>query len=322
MRPGPCDQWGVAACLASGLFIGFVPATSRYVQDRGYTPYQMFLFNDSLILLAVLFVGVFNKTNLWPTSLKQAFWLICQGICRYVSITCQFISYRKIPPANAETIWSACMPVFVFTLSCVFLHEIPTCVTNLGSLWCTAGVVLLGYSDFVNRWPSTDAADAGIGVALAVTAALTYAMLSVNAKSLLGYTSRTMVMTYTYGITTVTAGITAGLTSTVWRLEPETAGVLAVSCISYALGVLFFYLGLKLVEVNAVTALVQLNAFSAYGLQWAMLGFAPTVLDGLGLACVLVGTSSVAMWEALARWKDERHVVFMKRLNFFKSTVK
>ncbi|XP_066283446.1 solute carrier family 35 member G2-like [Branchiostoma lanceolatum] len=305
---------GVLACLASGLFKGPVPATSRYVENRGYTPYQILFMDDLLILLVALCIAVYNRTDMFPNDWKQGFRLLFQGLTRFTSVLCLFTSYRLVPPANVEAVWSASMPVCVVALSFIFLQEIPTRVTMFGILWCVAGVVLLGYGNLVNKW-STDTTEVAQGMLLAVAGALIHSMLDVGAKNLLECTPRVKVVTYTYVISTVCAGFGACINSSTWHLEPETATVLTMSCVSHGTCMLLFYIGLRLVEVNAVTALTQLSAFSAYGVQWAMLGFPPTLLDGLGLTSVLIGTSSVAIWEARARWKEEKHKELMKGLH-------
>ncbi|XP_035689144.1 solute carrier family 35 member G2-like [Branchiostoma floridae] len=307
---------GVAACLAHGFFIGPVPVLSRYVEDRGYTPYQILFLFDLLISLVALGITVYQRTNMLPNDWKQGAKLLFQGLTQFTSILCLYTSYRLIPPANAEVVWNAGMPVFVVALSCVFLEEIPTRVTVLGSMWCIAGVALLGYGSFVNMKSSADTADITFGIVLTITGAFIHSMQNVGAKGLLESTPRAKVVTYTYGISTVIAGIGAFITSSTWHLEPVPAAVLVLSCVSHALFVLFLYIALKLVEVNAVTALFQLSAFSAYSVQWAMLGFAPTVLDGLGLTCVLIGTFSIVIWEAFARWKEQKHMTLMRQLDF------
>ncbi|XP_078618166.1 solute carrier family 35 member G2-like [Branchiostoma floridae x Branchiostoma japonicum] len=309
------NQLGVAACLAGGLFAGLVPATSRYVQDRGYTAIQLHLFNDVLILLVPLCIVAYQKTNLRLKDYKQALHLMFQGLGRFVNILCHIYAYQFVPPANAETVHNASAPVFCVIFSCTFLQEDPSCATIVGSLWCIAGVVLLGYGSFVNKGSSTDW-DVGLGMGLAIFSAIFHGAMNVHAKGLAENTSRTMMMVYTYVISTVCAGIALCFTSVTWHLELFTAAMLSLSCVSTAFRVLFFYLALKLVEVNAISALYQVNVFPAYGLQWLMLGFVPTVLEGFGLGCVLIGTSCVAIWEASARWKANRHRTFMKELNF------
>eukprot|EP00058_Branchiostoma_floridae_P022472 XP_002607962.1 hypothetical protein BRAFLDRAFT_74911 [Branchiostoma floridae] len=233
-----------------------------------------------------------------------------------LSVLCLFMAYQFIPPATAEAVWNASMPVFVVTLSCIFLQQIPTRVTIIGSTCCVGGVVLLSYGSFVNMTSSSKTTDVTLGQILAVTGALIHSMLDVGAKSILEITPRTMSVMYTYAISSLSAGIGAFVTSTTWHLEPVTVTVLVLSCCSHGLGILFFYLGLKLVEVNAVTALIQLSAFSAYGLQWAMLGFAPTVLDGLGLTCVLLGAFSIVIWEAIGSWKEQKRSALIEQLGF------
>ncbi|XP_035695693.1 uncharacterized protein LOC118429315 [Branchiostoma floridae] len=251
-----------------------------------------------------------------PKGWKHGANLIFLGCTRFTSLLCLFMSYQYIPPANAEAVWNASMPVFVVTLSCIFLQQIPTRVTVLGSMWCVAGVVLLGYGSFVNMTSSANTADVTLGQILAVTGALIHSIGDVGAKYLLESTPREKVVTYVYAFSSVYAGIGVFVTSTTWHLEPVTATVLVLSCCSHGMSVLFFYLGLKSVEVNAVTAMIQLSAFSAYGLQWAMLGFAPTVLDGLGLTCVLIGAFSIVIWEARGSWKEQKHLAFMEQLDF------
>ncbi|KAI8498464.1 hypothetical protein Bbelb_236660 [Branchiostoma belcheri] len=258
---------GVVACLASGLFKGPVPATSRYVENRGYTPYQILFFDDLLIFLVALCITVYQRPNMLPNNWKHGVRLLFQGLARFTSILCLFTSYQFVPPANAEAVWSASMPVFVIALSCIFLRESPTRVTMFGIPWCVTGVALLGYGNFVHEWSSTDTANIARGMVLAITGALIHSLLDVGAKGLLESTPREKLVTYTYAISTVFAGVGAFITGSTWHLEPQTARVLAFSCFSHGTCMFFFYLGLKLVEVNAVTALMQLSAFSAYGLQ-------------------------------------------------------
>ncbi|XP_078611538.1 uncharacterized protein LOC144881982 [Branchiostoma floridae x Branchiostoma japonicum] len=311
------NHWGVAACLASGLFLGLVPATSRFVQDRGYTAYQLNLFNDLLIISAVLCVAIYHRTNLLPTNRGQVFRLILNGVGRFFGILCQISAYRYAPPANAETVINPGSIVFVVLLSCIFIKEMPTRMTMFGSVWCIAGVSLLGYSGITNKGPSTvDTDDTVLGMVLAVVAALIFAMLMINIKMVMKSTSKTMILTYTYGIASVLSGLATIFTSETWHLEPTAAAVLFANCASRGTGIVLLYVGLKLVEINAATAMFQVNAFSAYGLQWAMLGFVPTIFDGFGLTCILIGTFSVGIWEALVRRKKDKHVRFMKRLDF------
>ncbi|XP_066304245.1 solute carrier family 35 member G2-like isoform X2 [Branchiostoma lanceolatum] len=313
------NYWGVAACLAYGLASGLVPATSRYVQDRGYTAYQMNFFNDLLLLSAILCVAAYHRTNLLTTNYKQVFRLTFNGVGRFLGILCQVSAYRYAPPANAETVINPSSIVFVAILSCIFIKEIPTRPTMFGSLWCIAGVALLGYSGISNKGPSTvdsDNVNVALGIVLAIIAGLIFAMLTVNIKILLDSTPKTMVMTYTYSIATVSAGVATLFTSQTWYLESTTAAVLFANCVSRCAGICFLYAGLKLVEVNAAYALFQTNAFSAYALQWILLGFAPTTFDGFGLTCILIGTFSVVVWEAVVRKKKEKHGKFMKQLDF------
>ncbi|XP_035691920.1 uncharacterized protein LOC118426541 [Branchiostoma floridae] len=307
---------GVAACLASSFFKGPVPATSRYVIDRGYTPYQMLFLDDLLIFLVALSITVYQRIDMLPKGWRHGVHLIFLGCARFTSVICLFTAFQFIPPATAEAVWNASMPVFVVTLSCIFLQQIPTRVTILGSMWCVAGVVLLGYGSFVNMTSSADTTDVTLGQILAVTGALIHSMLDVGAKNILETTPRAKAVMYTYALSTLSAGIGAFVTSSTWQLEPVTATVLVLSCCSHGVGMMFFYIGLKLVEVNAVTALIQLSAFPAYGVQWAMLGFAPTVLDGVGLSCVLIGAFSIVIWEALVSWKEQNHLAFIGQLDF------
>ncbi|CAH1232986.1 RTL1 [Branchiostoma lanceolatum] len=118
------NYWGVAACLAYGLASGLVPATSRYVQDRGYTAYQMNFFNDLLLLSAILCVAAYHRTNLLTTNYKQVFRLTFNGVGRFLGILCQVSAYRCAPPANAETVINPSSIVFVAILSCIFIKEL------------------------------------------------------------------------------------------------------------------------------------------------------------------------------------------------------
>ncbi|KAI8505032.1 hypothetical protein Bbelb_171410 [Branchiostoma belcheri] len=226
-------QWGVTACLLSGLFKGVVPAAFRYVEDRGYTEYQLHFFNDLLLASAGLCAAVYNKTSLIPTDCKQFLRLVFQGVGRFFAILCQFSAYRYLPPANAEIVMGPSGIVFTAILSLIFLQEIPTHATIFGSLWCIAGVVLIGYSGMINEVPYTTVDSDNVG--------------------LLGKFGGTVLL----------------------------------------------YAGLKLVEVNAATALQQVNAFSGFGLQWA-----------------IIGTVSIVIWEALVRRKKEKHVRIMEQFKF------
>ncbi|XP_066302619.1 uncharacterized protein [Branchiostoma lanceolatum] len=307
---------GVAACVLCGLFHGPVPALSRYVQDRGYTPLQIIVLVEVLIFLGALCIALYQRTDMLPKNWKDGAHLLFQGLTRFTSMLCLFTAHQFIPPANSEVVWNACKPVFVATLSCIIFQETPTRVTVFGSTWCVAGVVLLGYGSFVNTGSSTDTADVTFGMVLTVTGALIHAMMNVGAKVLLKSTSRAKVVTYTYVISAVSAGVGAGVTRSTWYINPETATILALILGCYIMVVLFFYIGLKLVEVNQLTALYQFSAFSAYGVQQAMLGFAPTILEYLGLTCVLIGTFSIMILEVLARWKEEKHGALVEQLHF------
>ncbi|XP_035688617.1 uncharacterized protein LOC118424187 [Branchiostoma floridae] len=200
---------GVAACLASSFFKGPVPATSRYVIDRGYTPYQMLFLDDLLIFLVALSITVYQRIDMLPKGWKHGVHLIFLGCARFTSVICLFTAFQFIPPATAEAVWNASMPVFVVTLSCIFLQQIPTRVTILGSMWCVAGVVLLGYGSFVNMTSSADTTDVTLGQILAVTGALIHSMLDVGAKNILETTPRAKAVMYTYAISTLSAGIGA-----------------------------------------------------------------------------------------------------------------
>ncbi|XP_078585212.1 solute carrier family 35 member G2-like [Branchiostoma floridae x Branchiostoma japonicum] len=317
-----CCLWlknhsGVAACLASGLFIGIVPATSRYIQDSGYTAFQINFFNDLLLFIAVLCVVAYQRKSLLPTNCGQVFRLVFQGVGRFVGTLCQIQAYRYAPPATAETIINPSTIVFVVILSCIFIKEMPTCATIFGSLWCMAGIVLLGYSSITNKDTSTqDTDDVVLGTVLAIAAGLLFAMLSVNIKILLESTSKTMVLTYAYSTATVLSGVATIFTTKTWYLEPTTAGLLFANCVSRCTSIVLMYVGLKHVEVNAAMALFQVDAFSAFGLQWAILGIAPTMFDGFGLACILIGTISIAIWEGLVLWIEDKHSKLIKQLEF------
>ncbi|XP_078590225.1 uncharacterized protein LOC144870259 [Branchiostoma floridae x Branchiostoma japonicum] len=317
-----CCPWfknhlGVAACLGHGLIYGVVPATSRYVQDRGYTAFQLNLFNDLLIVIAVLCVAAYHRPNLVPTSREQAFRLVCQGVGRFVGILCQFSAYRYAPPATAETVISPSTIILVAILSCIFIKEMPTRATIFGSLWCLAGIALLGYSGITNEGPSTgDTHNVGLGMGLAFSTALLFSMLYVNDKILLESTSKTMILTYTYSIATVLSGLFTIFTSQTWYLEPTSAAVLFANCASRGTAVVLMYVGLKLVEINAAMALAQADAFSSFGLQWALLGLPPTIFDGLGVTCILIGMISICVWEALVQRKKDKHGKLMKQLDF------
>ncbi|XP_019619572.1 PREDICTED: solute carrier family 35 member G2-like [Branchiostoma belcheri] len=312
-------QWGVAACLASGLFKGVVPAAFRYVEDRGYTEYQLNFFNDLLLASAGLCVAGCTETSLIPTTYKQARSLMFQGVGRFFAILCQFSAYRYLPPANAEIVMGPSGIVFTAILSLIFLQEIPTHATIFGSLWCIAGVVLIGYSGMINEVPSTtiDSHNVGLGMALAIVTALLFAMLSVDVKGLLASgTSTTMVLSYAYSIPTILAGVTAIFTSKTWLLEPTSAAVLCAGLLGKFGGTVLLYAGMKLVEVNAATALQQVNAFSGFWLQWAIIGFAPTIFDGFGLTCIFIGTVSIVIWEAIVRRKKDEYTKFLNQLDF------
>ncbi|XP_078679881.1 solute carrier family 35 member G2-like [Branchiostoma floridae x Branchiostoma belcheri] len=312
-------QWGVAACLAYGLFKGVVPAAFRYVQDRGYTAYQLNFFTDLLLASAGLCAAVYNKTSIIPTDCKQALRLVFQGVGLFFAILCQFSAYRYLPPANAEIVMGPSQIVFTAILSLIFLQEIPTHATIFGSLWCIAGVVLIGYSGMINEVPSTtvDSDNVGLGMALSLVTALLLAILSVDVKGLLASgASTTMSLTYAYSIPTILAGATTIFTSKTWLLEPTAAAVLCAGLLGKFGGTVLLYVGLKLVEVNAVTALGQVNAFPAFGLQWAIIGFAPTIFDGFGLSCIFIGTCSIVIWEAIVRRKKDEHTKFLKQLDF------
>ncbi|XP_078679884.1 solute carrier family 35 member G2-like isoform X1 [Branchiostoma floridae x Branchiostoma belcheri] len=312
-------QWGVTACLLSGLFKGVVPAAFRYVEDRGYTEYQLHFFNDLLLASAGLCAAVYNKTSLIPTDCKQFLRLVFQGVGRFFAILCQFSAYRYLPPANAEIVMGPSGIVFTAILSLIFLQEIPTHATIFGSLWCIAGVVLIGYSGMINEIPSTtvDSDNVGLGMTLSLVTALLFAMLSVDVKGLLASgTTTTMVLSYAYSIPTVLAGLTSIFTSKTWLLEPTSAAVLCAGLLGKFGGTVLLYAGLKLVEVNAATALGQVNAFSGFGLQWAIIGFVPTMFDGFGLTCIFIGTVSIVIWEALVRRKKDKHVRIMEQFKF------
>ncbi|XP_078674718.1 solute carrier family 35 member G2-like [Branchiostoma floridae x Branchiostoma belcheri] len=306
------NHLGVAACLASGIFAGLVPATLRYVEDRGYTAYQLNFFSDLLLVSVVLCVAACHKTSLIPTSYSQFFRLVFQGVGRFLGILCQFAAYRYAPPAKADAVMDPTTIVFVAALSYLFLQEIPTSATMFGGLWCIAGVALVGYSGVTNRVPSAadsdDDVSVGTAVMLVIIAALLAAMLRVNIKGLLeSGTTRTVILSYTYGIDIVLSGVLAICTSQTWFLEPAAAAVLFAGCVSRCSGVALMYAGLKLVEVNAATALLQINAFPAFGLQWAILGFAPAILDGFGLTFIFIGMFFVVIWETLVRHKKKYH---------------
>ncbi|XP_078696603.1 uncharacterized protein LOC144924851 [Branchiostoma floridae x Branchiostoma belcheri] len=310
---------GVTACLASGIFTGLVPATFRYVQDRGYTAFQLNFFSDLLLISVVLCVAVYNKTNLIPTSYNQALCLVFEGVGRFFALLCLFSAYRYLPPANADTVINPGKIVFVAILSCLCLQEIPTPVTMFGSLWCIAGVALIGYSGMTKEVPATtvDSENVALGMTLAIVAGLITSMLTVNIKGLLSSgTTRTMILTYAYSISTVLAGAATTFTSKTWILEPTAAAVLCAGLLGQFGGTVLLYVGLKLVEVNAATALRQVDVFSAFGLQWALLGFAPTIFDGFGLTCIFIGTFSIVIWEARVSRKKEKHVRFMEELEF------
>ncbi|XP_078611137.1 uncharacterized protein LOC144881742 isoform X2 [Branchiostoma floridae x Branchiostoma japonicum] len=131
-------QVGVAACLMSAIIAGTIPSTSRYVQDRSYTPYQIIFFNDLLISLVALGVIIYYRTDIRVSSYKRQAQLIFQGVFRFVNQLLLVTSYLYVPPANAETVNNASIPVFVVIVAGIFLHEVSMFTSILGHLLISA----------------------------------------------------------------------------------------------------------------------------------------------------------------------------------------
>ncbi|XP_078611138.1 uncharacterized protein LOC144881742 isoform X3 [Branchiostoma floridae x Branchiostoma japonicum] len=100
-------QVGVAACLMSAFIAGAIPSTSRYVQDRGYTPYQIIFFNDLLISLAALGVIIYHRTGIHVSSYKRRAQLFFQGVFRFVGQVFLVMSFLYVHPALAENVTNA-----------------------------------------------------------------------------------------------------------------------------------------------------------------------------------------------------------------------
>ncbi|XP_078610978.1 solute carrier family 35 member G2-like [Branchiostoma floridae x Branchiostoma japonicum] len=313
-------QLGVAACLLAAIIAGTIPSTSRYVQDRGYTPYQIIFFNDLLISLVALGVIIYYRTDIRVSSYKRQAQLIFQGVFRFVGQLFLMLAYLYVPPANAENVSNASIPVFSVIVAGIFLHEIPSLVVIFGSICNIIGVILLGYGSLYEELshtePHTERAFVGFG--LAVASAVISACLNTSIRSLLqnAIVPKSLLLACAHGVCSVLAGVLACIFSSTWQLDAISSGVLIVNVTTHGIFIALLYAGLEFVEVNAQSALRQVPALSAYVLQWVLLGFKPTIYEVIGLACIVAGTSAVVVVGLVERWEQKKRVTFADEMSF------
>ncbi|XP_035694949.1 solute carrier family 35 member G2-like isoform X2 [Branchiostoma floridae] len=304
----------------SAIIAGTIPSTSRYVQDRGYTPYQIIFFNDLLITLAALGVIIYYRTDIRVSSYKRRAQLFFHGVFRFVGQVFLVMSFLYVPPALAENVTNASIPVFAVIVAGMFLREVPSPVVIFGSICNIIGVILFGYGSFYEELSHTEphTERAALGFGLAVASAAISACINTNTRSLLqnAIVPKRLLCVCAHGICSVLAGVLASIFSSTWQLDAISSGALIVNVTTHGIFIALLYAGLEFVEVNTQSALRQVTALSAYVLQWAILGLKPTIYEDIGVVCIVAGTLAVVVVGLVGRWKDRNRVSFVAKMGF------
>jgi drug/metabolite transporter (DMT)-like permease len=296
MAPYDLFALGAAACWALGSMISVTP--SRHLGAFAFTRWRMGMV-AVMLWSAVAVKGTWSTFDVHAWSVMAVSGLI--GI--FVGDTALFAAINRLGPRRAGVLF-ATHAAFSAVLGFALLGERMSLQALLGAVLTLTGVMLamaLGrHKDETHAW-ELDHGPVGVGVALALVAALCQALGSLIAKPVMAQhldpimasAVRVTVATLAHGVL-LTSGFKAARATT-----PPNLRVLAQTAsngfIAMGVGMTLVLLALEKGDVGMVAILSSVSPILVLPLLWLQLRRAPAMGAWVGASLTVVGTALI-LW--------------------------
>jgi len=287
---------GAAVCWAVGSVMSVTPA--RHLGAFAFTRWRM-----AMVALMLWTVVVFNGN--WATFDAHAWGVMAASglVGIFIGDTALFSAINRLGPRRAGVLF-ATHAAFSAALGFALLGERMSLQAFAGAVLTLVGVMLaivLGrHKDETHAWEA-DHGSVGLGVALALVAALCEAVGSLIAKPVmaqqvdpvLASAVRVTVATAAHGVLLMTGFAAARATQApTLRVLGQTAlnGLIAMG-----IGMTLVLLALEKGDVGMVAILSSVSPILVLPLLWLQLGRAPAPGAWLGAILTVVGTGLI-LW--------------------------
>jgi drug/metabolite transporter (DMT)-like permease len=282
---------GAAACWAVGSVMSVTPA--RHLGAFAFTRWRM-------AMVALMLWSVVAFTGSWRTFDSSAWGVMAVSglVGIFIGDTALFSAINRLGPRRAGVLF-ATHAAFSAGLGFVVLGERMSLQALLGAVLTLAGVMLaivLGrHKDETHAWEA-DHGHVGLGVALALVAALCQAVGSLIAKPVMAL-QVDPVMASAVRVTVATLAHTLLLLAgfgAARATQAPTLRVLAQTAlngfIAMGVGMTLVLLALEKGDVGMVAILSSVSPILVLPLLWFQLGRAPALPAWLGAGLTVLGT--------------------------------
>lgn len=287
---------GAAACWAVGSVMSVTPA--RHLGAFAFTRWRM-------AMVALMLWSVVAVNGTWATFDMRAWGVMAASglVGIFIGDTALFSAINRLGPRRAGVLF-ATHAAFSAALGFVLLGERMSLQAFAGAVLTLLGVMLaivLGrHKDETHAWEA-DHGSVGLGVVLALIAALCQAVGSLIAKPVmaqqvdpvLASAVRVTVATAAHGVLLMTGFAAARATQApTLRILGQTAlnGLVAMG-----IGMTLVLLALEKGDVGMVAILSSVSPILVLPLLWLQLGRAPAPGAWLGATLTVVGTGLI-LW--------------------------
>lgn len=296
MAPYDLLALGAAACWAVGSVLSVTP--SRHLGAFAFTRWRM-------AMVAVMLWSVVAARGSWQSFDGQAWGIMAASglVGIFIGDTALFSAINRLGPRRAGVLF-ATHAAFSALLGFVLLNERMSPQAMLGGFLTLAGVMLatlLGrHKDETHAWEA-DHGSVGLGVALALIAALCQAVGSLIAKPVMALqvdpvmasAVRVSVATAAHGLLLLT-GFQAARASQAptWRVLAQTG---INGFIAMGVGMTLVLWALEKGDVGMIAILSSVSPILVLPLLWLQLKRAPAPGAWLGAVLTVVGTALI-LW--------------------------
>jgi drug/metabolite transporter (DMT)-like permease len=296
MAPYDLFALGAATCWAIGSVMSVTPA--RHLGAFAFTRWRMAMV-AVMLWLVVAFHGTWATFDVHAWGVMAVSGLI--GI--FVGDTALFAAINRLGPRRAGVLF-ATHAAFSAVLGFVLLNERMSLQALLGAVLTSTGVMLamaMGrHKDETHAW-ELDQGHVGVGVALALVAALCQALGSLIAKPVMAQqvdpvmasAVRVSVATMAHGVLLATGFKSARASSTPnLRVLAQTG---LNGFIAMGVGMTLVLMALEKGDVGMVAILSSVSPILVLPLLWLQLRRAPAVGAWVGASLTVLGTALI-LW--------------------------
>jgi drug/metabolite transporter (DMT)-like permease len=296
MAPYDLFALGAATCWAIGSVISVTP--SRHLGAFAFTRWRM-----AMVAVMLWLVVAFNGT--WATFDAHAWGVMAVSglIGIFVGDTALFAAINRLGPRRAGVLF-ATHAAFSAALGFALLNERMSLQAMSGAVLTLGGVMLamaLGrHKDETHAW-ELDQGHVGVGVAMALVAALCQALGSLIAQPVMAQrvdpimasAVRVTVATMAHGVLLASGFQAARATSPPnWRVLAQTA---LNGFIAMGVGMTLVLLALQKGEVGMVAILSSVSPILVLPVLWLQFKRAPALGAWVGASLTVLGTALI-LW--------------------------